>query len=52
LEAAAETSPEGEPSSQLLGLIAGTPRGRLVNVIDSLLWAGLIFVMVVKPFGV
>lgn len=52
LEEAAESSPESEPSSQLLGLLAETPRSRLVNVIDSLLWAGVIFVMVVKPFGV
>jgi uncharacterized membrane protein len=52
LEEAAENSPDDEPSSQLLSLIAGTPQGRLVNAIDGLLWAGVIFVMVTKPFGV
>ena len=52
LEEAAAESPDDQPSSRLLTIIEGTGRGPLVNAIDGLLWAGLIFVMVVKPFGV
>jgi hypothetical protein len=52
LEEAAAESPDDQPSSRLLTIIEGTGRGPLVNTIDGLLWAGLVFVMVVKPFGV
>jgi hypothetical protein len=51
LEEAASASPENEPSSELLAVIEGNPRSALVNVVDSILWLALIFVMVTKPFG-
>jgi len=51
LDEAAAASPDSGPSSELLTVIGGTGRNRLVNVADSLLWLALIFVMVVKPFG-
>jgi protein-S-isoprenylcysteine O-methyltransferase Ste14 len=51
LKEAVIESEDDQPSGQLLAIIGGTPGRRVVNVIDSLLWAGLIFVMVVKPFG-
>jgi hypothetical protein len=52
LEEAAAASPEGEPSGQLLTIIEGSRTKLLVNVIDSVLWIGLVFTMVVKPFGI
>lgn len=51
LEKSASESPDEEPSTELLGLIEGTRTTRWVNVLDGLLWAGVIFAMVVKPFG-
>lgn len=51
LEEAVSESPDDQPSSRLSALIAGTQGRRLVNVTDGLLWVALIFVMVVKPFG-
>jgi hypothetical protein len=52
LEEAATTSSEDQPSSELLTVIQRSSREGWINVVDSLLWLALIFVMVVKPFGV
>lgn len=51
LKEAAAASPEGEPSSDLTEVIAGTRVDRVIPTVDSLLWLALIFMMVVKPFG-
>jgi uncharacterized membrane protein len=51
LEEAAVKSADDQPSSELLALIDGTPERRMVNVVDGLLWAAIVFAMVVKPFG-
>lgn len=51
LEEAVAASSDDQASSQLTALITGTGGRRVVNVIDGLLWAAIIFVMVVKPFG-
>jgi protein-S-isoprenylcysteine O-methyltransferase Ste14 len=48
---AVAASSDDQPSRQLTTLIAGSPGRRVVNVVDGLLWAAIIFVMVVKPFG-
>lgn len=48
---AVTASSDDQPSSELEAMITGTPGRRVVNVVDGLLWAALIFVMVVKPFG-
>lgn len=51
MEEAVAASSDDQPSSQLTALITGTGGRRVVNVIDGVLWAAIIFVMVVKPFG-
>jgi uncharacterized membrane protein len=50
LEAAAEASPDDQPSAQLRALVEA-PSVIWVNVYDGLLWVAIIYVMVVKPFG-
>jgi hypothetical protein len=50
LEAAAEASPDDQPSPQLRALVEA-PSVIWVNVYDGLLWVAIIYVMVVKPFG-
>jgi predicted integral membrane protein DUF2269 len=50
LEAAAETSPDDQPSPELKALIEA-PSAIWVNVYDGLLWLAIIYVMVVKPFS-
>jgi hypothetical protein len=50
LKALAAASGDDEPSADLRMAIE-RPIGRFVNVIDGLVWLGVIFVMVVKPFS-
>jgi Predicted integral membrane protein (DUF2269) len=50
LEAAAETSPDDQPSPELKALIEA-PSVIWVNAFDGLVWLALIYVMVVKPFS-
>lgn len=52
LEEAVNASPEDEPSSELLAVIAANSGNRAVNFVDTVLWVGLVFTMVFKPFGV
>jgi hypothetical protein len=52
LEAAIANSSDDVPSADLVTLTRATPRTRLMNVVDSLLWLGIILAMVVKPFGI
>ncbi len=47
---AAEASPDDTASPALAALI-NQPKDRLALVLDLALWAGIIFVMVVKPFS-
>ena len=44
-----EASPEDGPSDALRAFIA-EPSDRVVRAIDLLLWLGIIYVMVAKPF--
>ncbi len=44
-----EASPEDAPSGDLRALLEA-PSARVVGVIDLLLWLGVIYVMVAKPF--
>jgi hypothetical protein len=46
----ADASPDDEPSAELRAFV-DAPTGRVVNVIDGVLWLALIYVMVAKPFG-
>lgn len=48
--AAAEASPDDGPSVELIALLT-RPVDRVLLAFDLLLWAGVIFVMVVKPFS-
>ena len=50
LKALADASPDHEPSAELMAFVRA-PIGRVVNVIDGVLWLALIYVMVAKPFG-
>jgi hypothetical protein len=50
LRALAQSSPEDQPSEELR-VAANAPIGRAMNIVDAALWLGVIFVMVVKPFG-
>ena len=50
LEAAAEASPDDQPSPELRALIEA-PSVIWVNVYDGLLWVAIIYTMVVKPFS-
>ena len=50
LEAAAETSPDDQPSPELRALVEA-PSAIWINVFDGLLWLAIIYLMVVKPFG-
>jgi hypothetical protein len=50
LKALAAASGDDQPSAELRAAIE-RPIGRLVNVVDGLVWLGVIFVMVVKPFS-
>jgi small-conductance mechanosensitive channel len=50
LKELANSSPDDQPSEALRALI-NAPSARLVVVVDSLIWLGLIYVMVAKPFG-
>jgi Predicted integral membrane protein (DUF2269) len=50
LEAAAETSPDDQPSPELRALVEA-PSVIWVNVYDGLLWLAIIYTMVVKPFS-
>jgi uncharacterized membrane protein len=50
LKALADASPDDEPSAELRAFV-DAPIGRVVNVIDGVLWLALIFVMVAKPFS-
>jgi hypothetical protein len=50
LRALAEASPDDRPSDELRAFTSA-PIGRVVNLVDGLLWLGVIFVMVVKPFS-
>ena len=50
LKALADASPDDEPSAELRAFV-DAPIGRVVNVIDGVLWLALIYVMVAKPFG-
>jgi uncharacterized membrane protein len=50
LKALADASPDDEPSAELRAFV-DAPIGRLVNVIDGVLWLALIYVMVAKPFS-
>jgi hypothetical protein len=50
LKALAAESPGDGPSPQLRAAI-DAPLGVVMNVVDSVLWLALIFVMVVKPFS-
>lgn len=52
LEEAASASPQDEPSDELLSVIAANSGNRAVDLVDTVLWVGLVFTMVVKPFGV
>jgi uncharacterized membrane protein len=50
LEAAAQSSPDDQPSPELRTLIEA-PSVIWVNVFDGLVWLAIIYVMVVKPFS-
>ena len=50
LKALAEASPDDQPSAELRAAI-GAPMDRVVMVLDSLVWLGVVFVMVTKPFS-
>lgn len=50
LKALAAASPDDESSAELRAAI-DAPIGRIVNVVDGVLWLALIFVMVAKPFS-
>ena len=50
LKALADASPDDEASAELRAFV-DAPIGRLVNVIDGVLWLALIYVMVAKPFS-
>ena len=50
LEVLAAASSDDEPSAELRAFV-DAPIGRVVNVIDGLLWLALIYVMVAKPFS-
>lgn len=50
LRAAADQSPDEAPSEELARLI-NPRRETIIMVQDTLLWASIIFVMVVKPFS-
>ena len=50
LKALADASPGDEPSAELRAFV-DAPIGRVVNVIDGVLWLALIYVMVAKPFS-
>ena len=50
LKALSAASPEDEPSAELKAAIAA-PIGPVMNVVDSIVWLALIFVMVAKPFS-
>jgi hypothetical protein len=50
LKAAANASPDDRPSEQLRALVE-SPRGKVINVVDGLVWLAIIFVMVTKPFS-
>lgn len=50
LKALAATSPDDAASTELRAAI-DAPIGRVMNLVDSVVWLALIFVMVVKPFG-
>jgi uncharacterized membrane protein len=47
---AAEASPEDAPSPALQALLE-RPSDRVWMIVDLALWAGIIFVMVIKPFS-
>jgi hypothetical protein len=50
LKALAAASADDAPSKELRAAM-DAPIGRVVNVLDGLVWLGVIFVMVVKPFS-
>jgi len=50
LKALADASPDDKPSAELRAFVVA-PIGRVVNVIDGVLWLALIYVMVAKPFS-
>ncbi|HEX2030715.1 MAG TPA: hypothetical protein VHL78_04845 [Actinomycetota bacterium] len=50
IEQAAAASPHDAPSAELAALL-GRPVDRVMVAVDLLLWAGIIFVMVVKPLS-
>jgi Predicted integral membrane protein (DUF2269) len=50
LEAAAEASPDDQPSAELRALI-DAPSAIWVNVLDGAVWLALIYTMVAKPFS-
>jgi uncharacterized membrane protein len=50
LKALADASPDDAPSAELRAFV-DAPIGRVVNVIDGVLWLALIYVMVAKPFS-
>ena len=50
LKAAAAAGSDDRPSEELRAL-AGAPSGVVMNVIDSLAWLAIIYVMVAKPFA-
>jgi hypothetical protein len=50
LKALADASGDDRPSAELQAAI-DRPIGRLMNVVDGLVWLGVIFVMVVKPLS-
>jgi uncharacterized membrane protein len=50
LKALADASDDDRPSPELRAAI-DRPAARLINAVDGLVWLGVIFVMVVKPFS-
>jgi uncharacterized membrane protein len=50
LKELADASPDDTPSAELRAFVVA-PIGRVVNVIDGVLWLALIYVMVAKPFS-
>jgi len=50
LKALTEASSDEEPSPELRAAI-NAPIGAVMNVVDSVVWLALIFVMVAKPFS-
>jgi hypothetical protein len=50
LKALSAASPDDEPSAALREAI-DAPIGAVMNVVDSVVWLALIFVMVAKPFS-